>query len=251
MKKIVIFSKSLKIFNASDFSILYLKTGNELVYTLVGETDIQCLIYDMEDADKEAVEKAVSFLKSVKLNFPLLAAGVILPGTGMVSNFQTELPGFTFFKKDDAGLNSKLIEFIKNSRNNNQRESNRFSWPLNAYFTDEAGVCHSLEIFSISAGGAYLKSTKLMPRPGTAGHVKIEFHNFEIESKCIINDSQTRSSNYPFGFSIRFAGLNEKAGETLKKIIDDAIIKILLDPTAEPEVPSLDSEELSIDSFTL
>ena len=57
----------------------------------------------------------------------------------------------------------------------------------------------------------------------------------------------SRSSNYPFGFSIRFTTISEEGKIVLNRLINDAVIKILMEPESEPEIPSLEGDELAPD----
>ena len=140
---------------------------------------------------------------------------------------------------NDLNYYNKIEEFINNSQNRNKRVSNRFSWPLTAWFSGNDVEWEELEIFSISSGGAISKVKFSFPGGGSRAKVKINFANFSLESECEVVDSQSRSSYYPFGFSIKFTSISDKGRVVLNKLIDDAVIKILMEPESEPAVPSL------------
>ncbi len=228
--------------------IKYARSKNELAFLLVSEKDAKCLV--MEYADISQSDK--EFINSVRQNFAMIDTAVVSPSVYESSfNIIQDTGSFKFIPIDGSDIDTSIENFITASKSENKRGSNRFCWPLTAGFSIDNGEVSKLDIYSISSGGAYLESAKLIPPAGKEAFLKINFKNSQIETKCIINDYHSRSSKYPFGFSVSFTSLSDQAKLTLDRMVDDAIIRILLDPHTEPDIPSLDSEMLTIDSFSL
>lgn len=235
--------------NADDNRIIkYARSKNELAFLLVSEKDADCLV--MEYADISQSDK--EFINSVRQNFTMIDTAVVSPSIyGNSFNIIQDTGAFKFIPIDGSDIDASIENFITGSKSENKRGSNRFCWPLTAEFSIDNSEASRLAIYSISSGGAYLESSKLIPPAGKEAFLKINFKNSQIATKCVINDYYSRSSKYPFGFSVSFTSLSDQAKLALDRMVDDAIIRILLDPHTEPDVPSLDSDMLSIDSFSL
>ena len=237
MDKVLVFSENIKIENIKNLEIKYIYSKEDLARKLVSEDRIKCLIAEVPQINEESF----LFFNSIKMNFPMLEAALI------TSESEKTIHGYNIINMNDLNYYNKIEEFINNSQNRNKRVSNRFSWPLTAWFSGNDVEWEELEIFSISSGGAYLKSNSVFPGGGSRAKVKINFANFSLESECEVVDSQSRSSYYPFGFSIKFTSISDKGRVVLNKLIDDAVIKILMEPESEPAVPSLGGEDLTPD----
>ena len=240
MDKVIVYSQHLSLDSIENTEIVNIRTKEKLAKALVSEENIRCLVIDIP----EISEDHISFFASVKTNFPLLEGIVLTPDTDRI------IRGYRKADRNNPDYTSQIEEFIKNAQNRNKRAGNRFSWPLTAWFSSDDIDWQELEIFSVSSGGAYLKTETIMPVWGSHANVKIIFANFSLETSCEIVDSESRSSNYPFGFGIRFLSVSEEGKVILNKLINDAVIRILLEPDSEPEIPSLGGGELAPD-FTI
>ena len=236
MDKVIVFSERLELGRIEGVEIISAGSIEDVARSLVQGENIRSLIVDADSFEDDYHP----FLLSVKNNMPLLDAALI------TERSSEKIRGYNIFEKkaDDNTLVSEITDFIKRSENRNKRDSNRFCWPLSADFSSDNQQWDRLEIYSVSSGGAYLMSRSVFPTAGINGEVSIQFCNFSLRSSCVVVESFSRSSNYPPGFGIRFTSLSDEARKKLDILIDDAVIKILMDPESEPEVPSLESEEL-------
>ena len=50
---------------------------------------------------------------------------------------------------------------------------------------------------------------------------------------------------------VRFIQLNEDSMGLIDRIINDALVQTLLEPDSEPEIPTLEEDDLSIPGFEL
>ena len=237
MDSVIIFSEKIDIDDSNEVKTVKVFSKAELARTLVSEENIRCLIADIPDLNDEYI----NFFSSVKKSFPVLECAVLTAETGKM------IDGFEIINTSENNYISAVRDFIENSKNRNKRVANRFSWPLSAWFSQNNTDWQDLEIFSLSSGGAYLKTDSIFPNGGDKGKLKINFANFSLESDCEVVDSQSRSSNYPFGFGIKFTSLTKEGILVLNKLINNAVIKILMEPETEPEIPSLGGDELTPD----
>lgn len=245
----LVLSQQINVKQGNDRIVKHAGTKNELAYLLVREKDADCLIMEFADISKPEIE----FVNSVRLNFPTIDTVVTAPAMYENSFNTKQDKGTLKFLSIDSSDNDAVIEnFILDSKNVNKRGSNRFCWPLTAEFSLlDNGETHNLDIYSISSGGAYLESSNIIPPAGKEASLKINFKESQINVKCVINDYYSRSSKYPFGFSVSFTSISDQTKTVLDQVIGDAIIRILLDPNSEPDIPSLDTDTLTIDSFSL
>ena len=237
MDKVLVFSEIFPMDKVNGTEVVKVFSKEKIAHKLVSEENVRCLIVELTDPSDDFIK----FLISVKTNFPLLEAAELSRDSGKSVSGYKHIS--TEKSRDD--IISEIGDFIKQSENRNKRDSIRFSWPLTAWYSEDEVSWKEIEIFSISSSGAYLKTSSIFPEGGSSAFVKINFANFSIESKCEVVNSQTRSSNYPFGFSIKFTSITEEGKIILNNMVNDAVIKILMEPDSEPEIPSLDSEALT------
>ena len=238
MDKVIVFSENLRFEKKEDIEINNIYSREKLAHILVSEENIRCLIAELPEMTYDYIK----FFSSVKTNFPMLETAVI------TSDRNRKIQGYKIINSNEEGYTAEAEKFIIQSENKNKRDSNRFSWPLTAWFSDNDGEkWNELEIFSISASGSYLKTDSIFPKGGTSAKIRIIFANFSLESDCRVVDSMSRSSNYPFGFSIRFTTISEEGKIVLNRLINDAVIKILMEPESEPGIPSLEGDEFAPD----
>ncbi len=237
MDTVIVFSDNLYLDDFNGIKIKKVFSKEELAHALVTDEYIRCIVAEIPEISDEYF----GFFNSVKINFPMLEGVILTPESDKT------IHGFSFIDADKDDYKESLKRFINNAENRNKRGANRFSWPLKAWFSENDIEWNELEIFSVSSGGAYLKTDMIFPGGGSRGKIRINFANFSLESECEVIDSQSRSSNYPFGFSIKFTSLTNEGKIVLDNLVNDAVIRILMEPEAEPEIPSLGGSDLTPD----
>ena len=70
------------------------------------------------------------------------------------------------------------------------------------------------------------------------------FQNFSLQTGYEVLDTRRASSNLPDGFGVRFTDLSDEARSRLERIVRDALVRALLEPESEPQLPSLGDDEL-------
>ena len=244
METVLIMSDRLKLTMPQGIQVVYPESRTDLARRLVRETEIRCLVLDFPEIGEENRQ----LLLSIKEHFPVLSTAVILP-----EKFGKDIPDYLYLetKKGGGRLKEELGSFIRNSRNSNKREAHRFTWPLTARFSSN-GEERDLEIYSVSSGGAFLKAKENIPAPGTIGQITVYFNKSELASQCLVTGNQGQSSKMPFGFGVKFTSLTPQQRDLLNNTVHDAIIALLLDPFAEPGIPTLGNEGLDEeDPFSL
>ncbi len=93
-----------------------------------------------------------------------------------------------------------------------------------------------------------------MPTPGTDITLRVCFQDSSFTSECHVLERRMASSNLPPGQGVQFTSLSDRAREIIDRIVSDALMTILFDPNAEPDVPSLGDDDLEMSltpEFTL
>ena len=194
-------------------------------------------------------EQWSTFLVSVSKTFSRLPVLLVQPSE------ESEHPaGFPHIPDDvsDDGLRQALDQLLVSEPNRDRRHHHRFEWPLRAVLADGDGTSH--RISEISAGGAYLEPVGSGVGSGQQCGMEIHFQNFKMRATCAVLDPRHTSSRRSAGFGVKFVDLSPEATEFIDRIVQDALVAILIDPDAQPSVPTIDEEEdvLSIgDEFSL
>lgn len=175
------------------------------------------------------------FLSSARRSFPLLPMLVLTP----VNACHDEVACVDTNAGADT-VERSIAEFFAVPRKRDRREHHRFDWPLRASLVGSDEVHRMREL---SAGGAFLEPATRVPPPGTVCDIRICFQNFTMTTRCEILDPRHVSSRAAPGFGVRFTSLSPEATEFIDRIVGDALASMLLDPSARPEVPSIDEEE--------
>ena len=131
------------------------------------------------------------------------------------------------------------------SSGSEQRRHNRFGWPLKAALKSESGEWELHRLHSLSAGGAFFAHPRQIPRAGSMRDAIIQFQNCRLRVKAEVLDTRRNSSNLPFGFGVRFADLDEASSALIDGIVNDALVRQLLNPEREQEIPSIAEEALT------
>ncbi|MFW5789191.1 MAG: PilZ domain-containing protein [Spirochaetota bacterium] len=175
------------------------------------------------------------FLSSARRSFPLLPMLVLT----RVNACHDEVACVDTNATAEA-VRTNIEEFFAVPRQRERREHHRFDWPLRASLVGNDEVHRIREL---SAGGAFLEPAAHIPPPGSACDIRIWFQNFTMTTRCEILDPRHVSSRAAPGFGVRFTSLSPEASEFIDRIVGDALASMLLDPSAHPEVPSIDEQE--------
>ena len=223
----------------SDLDIKVCPSRKDLAAGIIREEDIIGVIVNQQVLSEDYLD----FFYSLAGHFPLIKFGIISDSLLMTDETHwKQFPGYT----DEEKLIEEIHVFIFSDAVRNRRRHNRFDWILKGELTigEETG---KYEIHSISAGGAFFKLVSGVVTPGISGDLTIAFRNFRLKCRCTILESRSASSNLPYGFPVRFEGLTDESRDILDKIVNDALVQILLTPEEEPDIPSLDEDTLTPD----
>jgi hypothetical protein len=204
-----------------EYRLLIASTPAELSRQLVAEPGILGLVV----LTGGSVVLPEEFLASLQASFPVL-------------------PVLTLPRQPSAGELAGLQEQLSSLRRMERRERRRYDWPLRGFLRLPGGEEGPYNLRSLSATGAFLVCPGGCPPAGSRGCLRVLFQNFSLTTECETLDSRRSSSNLPAGFGVRFTGLAPETGALLDRIICDALVRSLEEPTAPPGIPSLDGEEL-------
>ena len=223
-----------------DVRVVTVTSRRSLAEMLIGEDRLVGTIVEPHGTDGWK-----PFLHSVKRSFPLLPILLLVPGG--------DESGYDCVDRDLAApqLVEAIRAFFAAPHPTERRRYHRYDWPLRATLECDP-IVHRIR--EISAGGAFLEPLSAVPEPGTRCEIRIEFQNFTMTTTCAILDPRHVSSNAVPGFGVRFDELSAEAASFIDRVVNDALARILLEPDAVPQVPSIDEEEdvLSIgDEFSL
>ena len=225
--------------------VLAVYSQHSLIESLVDDPSLVGAVIDVV----EFTSQWTTFLESVSRSFPLLPILIVQPaGTDDCPD------GFLCMDDDasDEATRETLGNLVGSALQRDRRKHHRYGWPLRATLPGGDGTVHRVSV--ISAGGAYLEPVGSLLDSGQMCDLEIYFQNFKMRARCAIMDPRHSSSRRSAGFGVRFVNLSDEAVEFIDRIVQDALIKILIDPSTSPAVPSLDEEEdlLSIgDEFSL
>jgi hypothetical protein len=127
-----------------------------------------------------------------------------------------------------------------------QRRHNRFGWPLKAALKNENGEWELYRLHSLSAGGAFFAHPRQIPKAGSVRDTIIQFQNCRFRVRAEVLDTRRNSSNLPFGFGVKFIDLDNASSALIDRIVNNALVKHLLEPGKEQNIPSIGEEELTV-----
>ena len=221
----------------SGYELLELRTKLELTEAIVSKSPIFCLIVSQERLSEEMR----GFLFSLKKSFPILAVCVVTPGT------EPSLPeGCRHFDGSLASdrLRKSVAGFVASVTRTDRREHLRYDWPLQGFLSVDRAQWQPYRVRALSSSGAFLECDGLGPEPGAHMYVRIVFQDHALNTACEILPARAASSNLPPGFGIRFSGLGMLARAIIERVVADSLIRSLLEPEEEPEMPTLGGEDL-------
>jgi len=225
--------------------VLAVYSQHSLIESLVDDPSLVGAVIDVV----ELTPQWTTFLESVSRSFPLLPILIVQP-----AGIDDCPDGFACMDDDasDEAMRETLDNLVGSALQRDRRKHHRYEWPLRATLPGGDGTVHRVSV--ISAGGAYLEPVGSLLDSGQVCDLEIYFQNFKMRARCAIMDPRHSSSRRSAGFGVRFVDLSDEAVEFINRIVQDALIKILIDPFTSPAVPSLDEEDdlLSIgDEFSL
>lgn len=241
MEKVIIYSKTENRNPAGTspggFAVKNVSSIRSLVEALAEEPSIAGICVHPTDEDFPAV------LASIHATFPRLNI-CVLTGPAYTAS---RVEGCRYITADSPEDSIREAEkYFANMETFNQREYNRFSWPLKVAVRFDGGEWESHRVHSLSAGGTFLATSARVPPPGSACEMIVEFQNCRLHTRAEVLDARQSSSNLPFGFGVRFVGLEPESAALVNKIVQNALVKRLLDPGQKSEIPSIGEEELTL-----
>lgn len=191
-------------------------------------------------------EERRAFFESVVRHFPMLPIVVVVRGATVGA-----CPDSVECVDAEDGveaLERDLAEIFSRRRETDRRRNNRFEWPIRAYFADGDGTVH--EVSEISAGGAFLEPHGPIGARDGDRTIELFFQNFSITTTCRVLDTRFVSSRKANGFRIKFVSLSDRAREFIDRVINDAIVQLLLDPSTTPQMPTIEEDDLVLEMST-
>lgn len=261
---VLIYSRVMRTDTAESATAPYwpivVSTPGELATEIVAGRNLLAAVIQTEElpADLEQL------LRSIRRHFPILPVLFVtdsdLPAE--IDGQYSHISGSLGSEELSETLRTRLSELATRDR----RRYNRYDWPLKGNILASgsrgtgapAGTADDGEsqfrIRSLSAGGAFLEQRDGMPTPGTDITLRVCFQDSSFTSECHVLERRMASSTLPPGQGVQFTSLSDRAREIIDHIVSDALMTILFDPNAEPDVPSLGDEDLKMSltpEFTL
>ena len=261
---VLIYSRVMRTDTAESATAPYrpivVSTPGELATEIVAGRNLLAAVIQTEELPSDLEQ----LLRSIRRHFPILPVLFVtdsdLPAE--IDGQYSHISGSLGSEELSETLKTRLSELATRDR----RRYNRYDWPLKgsilasgsprtgapaATADDEAS---QFRIRSLSAGGAFLEQRDGMPTPGTDITLRVCFQDSSFTSECHVLERRMASSNLPPGQGVQFTSLSDRAREIIDRIVSDALMTILFDPNAEPDVPSLGDDDLEMSltpEFTL
>ncbi len=217
--------------------VVVAETTTRMVEHVVHRKDVVSVVVELDAAVDEDVRLLGSFVRlfptivlavvvdPAELPFPLPKGAVLVP-----------------IEQSEEQILTSLRAAIVPRAQPDRRQFNRFDWPLQATLGPDPSQDPTHRIRALSAGGAFLERSGRNPDPGTVEDITIRFANFALSTQCEVLSPRQASSTLPDGFGIRFVHLSPKAEAIIERIVNDALVQVLLGKDEEPEIPSLDED---------
>ncbi len=243
---IICYSKSKKVLRLlkqiPEEGIREVATQEELASTIVGGSDISFVLIHLE----EISGLWERFLSSLKKTFTLLESCLLLP-----PGRAKKLPGYDVIELNEETLIDDVKSHLATLASKNRRRHQRFDWPLTGHLiiprqSDSEGnlvvpdrIDEKFRVRSISSSGAFLESETLFPKPGIEGTIMISFHDFKVLTGCRIVGKRKASGDLLAGFGIEFTDLTAISQAIIDEMVQDELLRRLLNPDKPPSPPSL------------
>jgi hypothetical protein len=221
----------------------------ELVRSVVQSGPVLAVVVCRDTLD-EGLRK---LLASLKRSFPLLNLCLVSEQAARRAGATpVSLAGWTLIdrRQPPEALAAQVRGFLAAIARADRRERPRFDWPLQGRLSIEGRSWQTHNIWALSAGGAFLEAPAAVPpAAGTRASLTISFQNSRLTTACEVLDPRQASSRLPAGFAVRFLQLPEASREILERLVQDALVRTLLQAGEETGAPALAEEELSIGGF--
>ena len=241
MKKVVLYTDKRLADDfgkrTEDVDVRHVNTMAAFIEEVVKEHDAFCGAIQADPKEPSLLDVAVS----VKKSFPFLHVCYICE---QEPPSKPEEVGVVCCDGGPEALSEEMGRYFYHLAPSERRQFNRYNWPLRGFIKTKGGW-HPLNVYSLSAGGAFLEHEGTLPKPGTKADIVIVFQNCKLRTTCEVLSPRQASSNLPFGFGIRFLGLAEESQEVLNSIVNDALVKAILEDPDEKSVPTIGEESLT------
>jgi hypothetical protein len=253
MDSVLIYSRVVRQETAESATKPYrpivVSSSDALAREIVSGRNLLAVIVQIEELPEELEQ----LLRSIRRHFPILPVLFVTD-----AELPTEIDGdyaHISSSLEEGALTARLRERLADIATKDRRRYNRYDWPLTGSISGESSDEGTpFRIRSLSAGGAFLEQRSGMPEPGSTVTLRVYFQDCSFTTACHVLERRMASSNLPPGQGVQFTSLSEEARTIIDRIVRDALMTILLDPTAEPEVPTLGDEDFGLSlapEFTL
>ncbi|MFP4430006.1 MAG: PilZ domain-containing protein [Spirochaetaceae bacterium] len=217
--------------------VVVAETTARLVEHVVHRKNVVSVVVELNGA----IDEDGRLLRSFVRLFPTIVVAVVTDPAELPFPLPKGAVLVPIEQSEEQILNS-LREAIVPRAQPDRRQFNRFDWPLQATLGPAPSQHATHRIRALSAGGAFLERSGRNPDPGSVEEITIRFGNFSLSTQCEILNPRQASSTLPDGFGIRFVRLSPKAEEIIERIVNDALVQVLLGDDEQPEIPSLDED---------
>ncbi len=204
----------------------------ELAQALVSESDVLCVVIQAPALDAELEAFLASLARSMaRLNVVVICDRC--PGAALGAFACISASGGT------ETLVRDLRSFASSVAITNRRAAHRYDWPLEGFLSLKGGGWESHRVRALSGDGAFLESAQPAPPPGSRARLRIVFQDFRMLTSCEVLDARLASSALPAGFGVRFVDFSPESRAVIDRIVNDALVRSLLNPADEPGAPAL------------
>lgn len=241
METVILYARALspEIVKAAapEWDVVAAESTRRMVESTVHRKDVVSVVLELDGAADDDVRLLSSFVRL----FPTIVVAVVADPEAIPFPLPTGAVLVPIEQSEEQIVHS-LREAILHRAQPDRRQFNRFDWPLQATLGPDPSGIPTHRVRALSAGGAFLERSGANPEPGTVESITVRFGNFALSTQCEVLNPRQASSSLPDGFGIRFVELSPKAEEIIEKIVNDALVQVLLGEADEPDIPSLDEE---------
>jgi hypothetical protein len=248
MERVVVYTETLDIESItpalSGYEIVRAASEAEAARAIVERSRVSTLVLQKAQVD----ESFGQLLDSIAKSFPLLRVCLIMKSTAQKPPVELIPQGCRLIAAGDPML-EELRSFLSGSGAADRRERLRFDWPLRGSLSMDGKSWQTYNLWALSAEGAFLESPAAAPARGSRGILRIKFQNSRLSSLCHVLERRPPSSRLPAGFAVRLVKMSAESMEVMDRIIRDALVRSLLEPEEESQIPSLEEQDLAIPEF--
>jgi hypothetical protein len=248
MERIVIYTDTLEVKTIApaleNYNILRVASNTELARAIVERSRVIALIIENTQID----ESFRRLLSSIKKSFPILQICVITDSAAGQDATDAVVTDCCIPTNRER-LVAELKSFLSSIDVTDRRNHSRFDWPLQGSLSADGKSWQTYNLWALSADGAFLESPTEAPVRGSTATLKVSFQNSRMVTDCEVLDRRPPSPRLPAGFAVRFVQLNADSMRLIDRIIQDTLVQTLLEPESEPEIPTLEEDDLSIPGF--